>query len=399
MSGFKDRMRGAKRGPGTPARASDQRVRKEDVGGRRDDTAAPRNPTDQPPRPRNPTDRPPRPRNPTDRPPRPRPGGDLRGPVRREDSRDQRGPARREDSRDQRGQAPARDPRGQTPFAHHDRDAAPPVRDTYQRDRDDAGSRRTAEPRVSGPGERIVYGTGPVREIVARNAKSIRAIWVDPRRADKSPGDPVALIVTKARLEGVLVEDRDRSVLDRSTEDGHHQGVIAWLGPFEYATIESMVRGSEPAMLVALDGVEDPRNLGAILRSAYLLGAGGVIIPEHRAAQVSPLVSKTSAGASELLPIAQVGNLVRALEELRELNVWRVAVHAAANAQPIAKIDGKMPLVLVLGSEGDGVRPLVAKHCDFHALIPMQRSGVGSFNVSVAAALALYELRRQRSEP
>ncbi|MEO8841828.1 MAG: 23S rRNA (guanosine(2251)-2'-O)-methyltransferase RlmB [Kofleriaceae bacterium] len=388
MSGFKDRMRGAKRGPGVPARASDQRVRKEDVGGRRDDTAAPRNPTD----------RPPRPRNPTDRPPRPRPGADQRPAY-----RDARGPARREDSRDQRGQAPAaRDARSQTPFARHDdRDAPPPPppRDAYQRDRDDAGSRRTAEPRVSGPGERIVYGTGPVREIVLRNPKSIRAIWVDPRRADKSPGDPVALIVTKARLEGVLVEDRERAVLDRSTEDGRHQGVIAWLGPFEYVSIESMVRGTEPAMLVALDGVEDPRNLGAILRSAYLLGAGGVIIPEHRAAQVTPLVSKTSAGASELLPIAQVGNLVRALEELRELHVWRVAVHAAANAQPIAKIDGKMPLVLVLGSEGDGVRPLVAKHCDFHALIPMQRSGVGSFNVSVAAALALYELRRQRSEP
>jgi 23S rRNA (guanosine2251-2'-O)-methyltransferase len=382
VSGFKDRMRGAKRGPGVPARASDQRVRKEDLGGRRDDGGPPRNPTD----------RPPRPRNPTDRPPRPRPGGD------------QRGPARREDSRDQRGQAPfARDAR--TPFARHDeRDAAAaapamPPRDAYQRDRDDAGSRRTAEPRVTGPGERIVYGTGPVREIVARNPKSIRAIWVDPRRADKSAGDPVAQIVTKARLEGILVEDRDRQSLDRSTEAGHHQGVIAWLGPFEYVTIESMVTGDEPAMLVALDGVEDPRNLGAILRSAYLLGAGGVIIPEHRAAQVTPLVSKTSAGASELLPIAQVGNLVRALEELRELNVWRVAVHAAANAQPIAKIDGKMPLVLVLGSEGDGVRPLVAKHCDFHALIPMQRSGVGSFNVSVAAALALYELRRQRSAP
>jgi 23S rRNA (guanosine2251-2'-O)-methyltransferase len=383
-------MRGAKRGPGVPARASDQRVRKEDVGGRRDDTAAPRDPTDRPPRPRNPTDRAPRPR-----------------PDRSSARPDQRGPARREDSRDQRGQAPfARDARSQTPFVRRDDRDAPalppqalPSRDAYQRDRDDAGSRRTAEPRVTGPGERIVYGTGPVREIVARNPKSIRAIWVDPRRAEKSAGDPVAQIVTKARLEGILVEDRDRQSLDRSTEDGHHQGVIAWLGPFEYVTIESMVKGDEPAMLVALDGVEDPRNLGAILRSAYLLGAGGVIIPEHRAAQVTPLVSKTSAGASELLPIAQVGNLVRALEELRELNVWRVAVHAAANAQPIAKIDGKMPLVLVLGSEGDGVRPLVAKHCDFHALIPMQRSGVGSFNVSVAAALALYELRRQRSAP
>ena len=130
----------------------------------------------------------------------------------------------------------------------------------------------------------------------------------------------------------------------------------------------------EPALLVALDGVEDPRNLGAILRSAYLLGAHGVIIPEHRAAQVTAVVAKASAGASELLPIAQVGNLVRALEQLRELGLWRVAVHAETDAKPIAEIDGTLPLVLVLGAEGTGVRPLVAKNCDFHALIPMQRS-------------------------
>jgi 23S rRNA (guanosine2251-2'-O)-methyltransferase len=97
------------------------------------------------------------------------------------------------------------------------------------------------------------------------------------------------------------------------------------------------------------------------------------------------------------VPIAQVGNLVRALEQLRELDVWRIAVHATPDAQPIDRIDGKLPLVLVLGSEGGGVRPLVAKHCDFHAVIPMQHTGVGSFNVSVAAAIALYEIRRQRA--
>jgi 23S rRNA (guanosine2251-2'-O)-methyltransferase len=244
----------------------------------------------------------------------------------------------------------------------------------------------------------VIYGAGPVREVLTKNAKAIKAIWVDPKRADKSAGDPVAQIVTTARAAGIKVEDKDRQALDRAAEEGRHQGVIAWLGAFRYADLESMIGTDEPALLVALDGVEDPRNLGAILRSAYLLGAGGVIIPEHRAAQVTALVAKASAGASELVPIAQVGNLVRALEELRELDVWRVAVHAAPNAQPITEIDGTMPLVVVLGSEGDGVRPLVAKHCDFHALIPMQRSGVGSFNVSVAAALALYELRRQRSE-
>src|SRR6185436_16624367 len=112
---------------------------------------------------------------------------------------------------------------------------------------------------------------------------------------------------------------RDRQALDRAAgDDGNHQGVLAWVGAFEYAELEALVADS-PALVVMLDGVEDPRNLSAILRSAYLLGAGGVIIPEHRAAQVTPVVAKASAGASELLPIAQVKNLVRALDQLREL--------------------------------------------------------------------------------
>src|SRR6478735_12205406 len=106
-----------------------------------------------------------------------------------------------------------------------------------------------------------------------------------------------------------------------------------------------MIPADEPPLLLALDGVEDPRNLGAVLRSAYLLGAHGVIIPEHRAAQVTATVSKTSAGASELVPIAQVGNLVRALEQLRELGLWRVAVHATETANDITAIDGTLPLV------------------------------------------------------
>jgi len=251
-------------------------------------------------------------------------------------------------------------------------------------------------PRINGPGERVVYGAGPVRELIARNPQRVRAIWVDPRRADKSAGDPVAQAIIAARQANIVVDDRERDHLDRAAEGGRHQGVVAWLGPFAYADLDKLILPDEPAMLIALDSVEDPRNLGAVLRSAYLLGAHGAIIPEHRAAQVTPLVAKASAGASELLPIALVPNLVRALEELRELGVWRVAVHAAPDAQRIDQIDGTMPHVLVLGSEGSGVRPLVAKHCDFHAVIPMQRAGVGSFNVSVAAALALYELRRQR---
>ncbi|HEU4731131.1 MAG TPA: 23S rRNA (guanosine(2251)-2'-O)-methyltransferase RlmB, partial [Kofleriaceae bacterium] len=198
---------------------------------------------------------------------------------------------------------------------------------------------------------------------------------------------------------GVRVEDRDRKPLDHAAgPDARHQGVIAWLGAFDYVEVAAMIPEAGPALLLALDGVEDPRNLGAILRSAYLLGADGVIIPEHRAAQVTSVVAKASAGASELIAIAQVGNLVRALDELRELGLWRVAVAAAPGAQPIETIDGTLPLCLVLGAEGTGVRPLVARSCDFHAIIPMAegRGAVGSFNVAVAASLALYEVRRQR---
>ncbi len=247
------------------------------------------------------------------------------------------------------------------------------------------------------PGDRCVYGAGPVREVLARRPDSVRAIWVDPRRADKAAGDPVAQIVSLARAANIRVEDRDRAALDRAAGEGaRHQGVLAWLGAFGYAELDDLVTGNGPALLVALDGVEDPRNLGAIVRSAYLLGAGGVIIPEHRAAQVTAVVAKASAGASELVPIAQVGNLVRALEQLREAGLWRVAVDASERARPIAELDGKLPLVIVLGAEGGGVRPLVAKNCDFHAVIPMARSAVGSFNVSVAAAIALYEITRQR---
>lgn len=254
---------------------------------------------------------------------------------------------------------------------------------------------------MTSPGDRVIYGAGPVRELIARRPNTVRAVWVDPQRAGRSTSDPIAAIVVAARAAGIRVEDRDRKTLDHAAgPDARHQGVIAWLGAFDYVEVAAMIPAAGPALLLALDGVEDPRNLGAILRSAYLLGADGVIIPEHRAAQVTAIVAKASAGASELVAIAKVGNLVRALDELRELGLWRVAVAATEDAQPIETIDGTLPLCLVLGAEGTGVRPLVANNCDFHAVIPMAegRSAIGSFNVSVAASLALYEVRRQRKQ-
>jgi 23S rRNA (guanosine2251-2'-O)-methyltransferase len=256
-------------------------------------------------------------------------------------------------------------------------------------------------------GQRLVYGIGPVEELVSRRAREIIVLYVNPaRQARERAGDAVATIAAEARRRGVTVETRTRDELDamlasERSDAGRppaHQGVVAVVGAFSYAALEDLIANAPaPALIVALDSVQDPHNLGAIVRSAYVLGAHGVIIPEHRAAAITPVVTKASAGATELLPIAQVKNVVRALEELKEAGVWTCAVAAVPGARPIAELDLTGPMALVLGAEGEGVRPLVAKTCDLHALIPMAAAGVGSLNVSVAAGVALYEVARQRS--
>jgi 23S rRNA (guanosine2251-2'-O)-methyltransferase len=248
--------------------------------------------------------------------------------------------------------------------------------------------------------QRHVYGVGPVRELLRARPGAIKAIHVEARRAERAD-DPVAELGRLARAAGVMFATKPREVLDRMVgPDARHQGVVAEVGAMEYVGPDDLVAAAaargEPALVVALDGVEDPRNLGAVLRSAYLLGAHGVIIPADRSAAVTPVVTKASAGASELIAIAQVGNLARALDDLKQLGMWNVAIHATPAAVPIASLDLSGPTCLVLGAEGRGVRALVARQCDFHGLIPMTQSGVGSFNVSVAAAIALYEVRRQR---
>jgi 23S rRNA (guanosine2251-2'-O)-methyltransferase len=254
---------------------------------------------------------------------------------------------------------------------------------------------------VSGGGGRHVYGTGPVRELLRARPKAVLAVHVDNKRAERAGDDPIAEIHALARAAGVMVDARPRDTLDRMVgADARHQGVVADVGPVEYVDADDLVAAAaakaEPALIVALDGIEDPRNLGAVMRSAYLLGAHGVVIPADRSAAVTPVVTKASAGASELLAIARANNLARVLGELKEQGLWHVAVHAAPEAKPIAALDLAGPTCLVLGAEGHGLRALVAKQCDFHAVIPMTEAGVGSFNVSVAAAIALYEVRRQR---
>jgi 23S rRNA (guanosine2251-2'-O)-methyltransferase len=176
--------------------------------------------------------------------------------------------------------------------------------------------------------------------------------------------------------------------------------VVAIAGAYPYAELDEVIAralASGPAgLLVALDGVTDPQNLGAIARSAHLLGAQGVIVPRDRAAAVTPAVTKASAGATEHLAIAQVTNLVRALEQLKENGLWIAALAAGAEARPLWQLDAAVPLCLVLGAEGSGIRPLVARTCDLRFHIPMRGSAIGSLNVSVAAGIALYEIARKR---
>ncbi len=249
---------------------------------------------------------------------------------------------------------------------------------------------------------------GPVEELLARRAREIVVLYVNPaRKAKRRAGDPVAVVAAAARGRGVSVETRTRAELDALMAEAgpgagarSHQGVVAVVGGFIYADLDDVLARAQaapaPALVVALDGVTDPHNLGAIVRSAYLLGAHGLLVPRDRAAGVTAVVTKVSAGATEHLPIAQVTNLARALDELAEAGLWRAALAAGPDARRLDQLDATGPLALVLGAEGGGIRPLVARHCDFAVEIPMHGVGVGSLNVSVAAGIALYEVARQR---
>lgn len=239
---------------------------------------------------------------------------------------------------------------------------------------------------------RAVYGANAVTELLRSRPREIVVLYVSAKR-HKDP------IVADARNRGVAVEPAGNDELDGlAGQGGRHQGLVAITGDYEYADLDDIVAraGDAPALVVALDSVQDPRNLGAVARSAYLLGAHGLVVPRDRAASVTAACTKASAGATELLAIAQVTNLTSALEELKAAGLWITGVAAGPSAVPIASLDLTGPTCLVLGAEGSGIRPRVASACDHHAVIPMTGTAIGSFNVSVAASIALYEVARQR---
>jgi 23S rRNA (guanosine2251-2'-O)-methyltransferase len=226
----------------------------------------------------------------------------------------------------------------------------------------------------------IVFGVNPVLELLRAAPESIEQLWV-AGEADASR------VRAEAAHLGVAVERADRPTLDRLSAGGHHQGVAARTRPFAYADIDTVLDGGAD-LLVALDGITDPQNLGAIVRSAEVLGAGGLILPRDRSAPVTPAVVRASAGATAHLPITQVVNLVRALGLAKDRGYWIIglALDGSSTFQGLPALDRAL---VVIGSEGKGARPLVLDACDFRVRIP-QRGRVGSLNASVAAAIGLY---------
>jgi 23S rRNA (guanosine2251-2'-O)-methyltransferase len=237
----------------------------------------------------------------------------------------------------------------------------------------------------------IVYGINPVLEALrAGRVRRLRLASRGDRRIDEA--------VSLAREAGVAVERVDAQTLDRATRGGVHQGIAAELeAPWDY-TVEELVAGASPAapLLIVLDGIEDPQNVGAIVRTADAAGCHGIIRQARRAASLAGAAAKASAGAVAHVRVATVVNIARAVEELKTLNVWTLGLEGGAPAS-YYEVDFTLPTAIVLGSEGAGLRRLVRERCDRLASIPMLGS-VGSLNVSVAAGVTLFEAVRQRRE-
>jgi 23S rRNA (guanosine2251-2'-O)-methyltransferase len=234
----------------------------------------------------------------------------------------------------------------------------------------------------------IIYGINPVAE--ALRAGRVRRVRM-AQRGDKRVEEILAL----AREKGVRVERVDAPALDRDARGGLHQGVVAELEPQrEYSVEELVAMAPGPALIVVLDGIEDPHNIGAILRSVDAAGAHGVVRQARHAAPLGGVAMKASAGAAAAVRVATVVNIARAIEELKDAGVWTVGLAGDAPERYDA-VDLTVPTAIVLGAEGAGLRRLVRERCDRLIAIPMM-GAVGSLNVSVAAGVTLFEAVRQR---
>ena len=226
----------------------------------------------------------------------------------------------------------------------------------------------------------VVYGANAV-EALLRSAHPVDRVQVAAGRGAEQ-------LVALARTRGVRCEQVDRATLDRAAGTPHHQGAVATGPPYRYADLDDVVRGGGGVLL--LDSVQDPRNLGAILRTARAAGVAGVVLPQDRSAGITPVVASASAGCLFGLAVARVTNLVRAMEAAKSAGYWLIGLVPGANRSLYDLADLDRP-ALVVGGEGEGLRPLVRRTCDFEVSLPMA-PGIESLNVSVATGIALYEL-------
>lgn len=240
--------------------------------------------------------------------------------------------------------------------------------------------------------ESMIEGRNAVIEAL-RSGRPIDKIYIQ----DGCQDGPILTIKREARKKDVLIKYAAKERLDQMSETGKHQGVIACAAAYEYAEMDDLFRlaqqKDEPPFFILLDNIEDPHNLGAIIRTANLAGAHGVIIPKNRAAGLTAVVARTSAGALNYTPVVKVTNLAKTIEELKERGLWFVC--ADMDGTRMYDLDLKGPIGLVIGSEGEGVGRLVKEKCDLTAAIPM-KGDIDSLNASVAAGVLAYEIVRQR---
>ena len=240
--------------------------------------------------------------------------------------------------------------------------------------------------------ESIIEGRNAVLEAF-RSGKTIDRLFVQ----DGCKDGPVQRIVREARKHDTIIQFVKKERLDQMSETGHHQGVVAYTAAYSYATVEEILQAAkdsgEPPFLILLDGIEDPHNLGAIIRTAHQAGAHGIIIPKRRAAGLTAAAARTSAGALNYMPVAKVTNLKKTMDDLKKEGIWFACADMAGDTMYRVNLTG--PIGLVIGNEGEGVSRLVREACDMYVSIPM-KGKIDSLNASVAAGILAYEVVRQR---
>lgn len=242
----------------------------------------------------------------------------------------------------------------------------------------------------------LLYGRNAVREALRARRRALRRLVIS--RSVQESGI-IADIIRLAEQASVPVERIERQALDRQLRDANHQGVMLETGPYPYVELDECLQAAadrrEPALLLLLDHLQDPQNIGTLLRTAEAVGCHGVVIPGRRAADITPAVVNASSGAVEHLRVAMVTNLAQTIEELQRTGIWVAGLEQDEAAKDIDTVDLDLPLALVIGAEGTGMARLVRERCDFLVRLPIVGQ-VGSLNAAVAGSIAIYHAWRQR---